>query len=780
MARCMERVRSTPKAHGSVTDEDVQALPENPGERPRDLEPRTTDAQPAAGALGFQFRGLTIERLIGVCADTSRVFTARDSRSDQAYQLTIFDPRMVDVEVRPKLRERLKLVQELDHTCFVPLASTGQWGDLVYALRPLPQVWPLRTVLGEYVRQGGEFPGRLVAAIGVEINDLLGYLHEARSDAGLPMRAACGVLTLDNVGIQTDGQLVYMGVPQPLADDEGLRVQAPDRADVVAWQAPEQISGAASSSRTDVYALGLLLASLVCGGNPLQRGTVPATREAVRAGMASDDHLRAIPAVLAAVLRHTLSPDPAHREPDSRHLTMALNRVRMGYGAETVPADILELIVELFGPGAAPPSPPSVQGDEAFLALLGGWCAAGGSTEPADAGGPVPEDDPTADRAAETAPAAEPARLERASGAALPTPSPAAAPAQSAPPAASAPVAQPESTVAQASGSAAVSAAPAAVSAAPAAVSAAPAPPRAESAQAHAPAAVSTEPRRSSRSALLMLGGTLFVVVLLVGAVVAYQRNAGVAPPVGPTQVTAEPSPAAPTPPAVAMPSEPAPAELPPAEVPVDPSVTPPPVPPVVAATPAGAKPAPAAPALAPSAAVVAPSAAVVAPAPAVVPPATVVTAPPQAAPPPATAPAPAAVVEAAPPEAAPIPKAPPVAAAPAPAPAAPPAAPAPRAYNRDAGSALPERYEARNIQEIKKVLGAAEEYAVRAGVSAEIARGSTATLGEALLAAYSPGEILVLRPHAIFLAIVAGGEAGQSAATLRAGLARAHARGAL
>lgn len=711
-------------------DEDVQALPESPGEGTTGADPGVSPVPPPAGALGFPFRGLTIERLVGVCADTSRVFTARDTRTEQLYQLTIFDPRTIDVEVRPKLRERLKLVQELEHTCFVPLASAGQWGDLVYALRPLPQVWPLRTVLSEYVRQGGEFPGRLVAAIGVEINDLLGYLHEARSDAGLPMRAACGALTLDNVGIQTDGQLVYMGVPQPLADDEGLHLQAPDRTDVVAWQAPEELTGAAPSTRTDVYALGLLLASLVCGGNPLQRRTVPASREAVRVGMASDDHLRAIPAVLAAVLRHTLSPDPAHREPDSRHLTMALNRVRMGYGAETVPADILELIVELFGPGASPPAPPSVQGDEAFLALLGGWCAAGGSTEPADTGAPVPEDDPTAERAA-----VEAAPVTVLPPPALSTPSAAAVQA----PAAGGSLLEPEPAIQQAS------------------------------------APVSAEPRRSPRGALLGLGSALFAVVLLVGAVVAYQRGTGVAPDAGaPTQVTAAPSPTAPPPLPVAMPPEPALAELPTAEVPtaevptaevpVDPAATPPPASPVAPPTPvAAAKPA------TPSPLVVATPAVVPTPGTAVV-----------AAPPPAAPPAPAVVPEAAPPEAAPIQTPPPVVVVPTPAPAVAPAVVAPRAYNRDAGSALPERYEARNIQEIKKVLSAAEEYAVRAGVSSEVARGSTATLGEALLAAYSPGDILVLRPHAIFLAIVAGGEAGQSASTLRASLARAHARGAL
>jgi len=154
-----------------------------------------------------------------------------------------------------------------------------------------------------------------------------------------------------------------------------------------------------------------------------------------------------------------------------------------------------------------------------------------------------------------------------------------------------------------------------------------------------------------------------------------------------------------------------------------------------------------------------------------------------------------AAVAAAAPPVVAPPVTAPPVTAPPVTAPpvvAPPPVAPPPVAPPRapvvtppPATAPLPPRlpptYAARSLKEVESVLAAIENEAVARGrVSPAAVRGTTRKLAERIVAEYTPGTPIALRPRAIYQYIVDGAIAGQRAAAIASGLSSAYAKGAL
>lgn len=110
----------------------------------------------------------------------------------------------------------------------------------------------------------------------------------------------------------------------------------------------------------------------------------------------------------------------------------------------------------------------------------------------------------------------------------------------------------------------------------------------------------------------------------------------------------------------------------------------------------------------------------------------------------------------------------------------APSSVPEPAPLDRTVGLELPEQYLIRNIDQIKIVLSAIEEHAVRAGVPAGIARGSTQGIASSLIERHTPGASMPIRPRTIFSRILDGAERGESRAGIDAGLTRALERGEL
>jgi serine/threonine-protein kinase len=167
--------------------------------------------------------------------------------------------------------------------------------------------------LEQVVQDRGPLPAAEVAAIGVEICQALGAVH----DAGLLHRD----IKAQNVMQEPGGRLVLMDFG---AGREGADGDAEALAGTPLYLAPEVLDGQPTSVQSDVYSVGVLLHHLSTGGYPVVGRTVREVRDAHHAGGPRALDAPMSPA-LAVVVRRALDPIPGKRYGSAADMATALH-----------------------------------------------------------------------------------------------------------------------------------------------------------------------------------------------------------------------------------------------------------------------------------------------------------------------------------------------------------------------------------------------------------------------------------------------------------------------
>ncbi|MEB3327739.1 MAG: protein kinase [Candidatus Sericytochromatia bacterium] len=161
--------------------------------------------------------------------------------------------------------------------------------------------------------RGGPQPPTLVARWGRQLAAALAALHAE----GLVYRD----LAPANVLLEAGGQVRLM--------DFGLVAQAPATgfgAGTPCWMAPEALRGEAVDGRSDLYALGAVLYTMVAGHPPFD-GDDPTTLVTAISGGAPRPLPDGVPVALAALLGRLLAKAPADRPATAREVMAALEEV---------------------------------------------------------------------------------------------------------------------------------------------------------------------------------------------------------------------------------------------------------------------------------------------------------------------------------------------------------------------------------------------------------------------------------------------------------------------
>ena len=122
---------------------------------------------------------------------------------------------------------------------------------------------------------------------------------------------------------QNQAKIVDFGLARVLTSSA---TQSLSSTGTAAYMAPEQVLGKPLDARTDLWALGVVLAEMVTGRHPFQRDSVPAMMFAVvnQPPEGTDE----MPGELRAIVLRALSKDPIHRYHSAREFISDLERVR--------------------------------------------------------------------------------------------------------------------------------------------------------------------------------------------------------------------------------------------------------------------------------------------------------------------------------------------------------------------------------------------------------------------------------------------------------------------
>lgn len=289
-------------------------------------DPRTfdDDTRPFAEAVNDRF---AVKRLLGR-GGMGMVFLARDRRLDRLVAMKTLPPELAkDAAIRERFLRETRTAGAVSHPNIVPILGADEAGGHVW----FTMAFVDGESLAARVRAQGRIEPRAVARYLRDVAAALAHAH-ARGIVHRDIKA-------ENIMIEraTDRALVTdFGIAR-FAEASPLTVTG-QVLGTVHYVSPEQVTGAATDARSDLYSLGVVGFLALTGSFPFDADvasavlvahvTVPAPPVATR--------FRDVPPALAAIIDRCLMKDPAHRFASAEELGAALDAALPTIGTRPV------------------------------------------------------------------------------------------------------------------------------------------------------------------------------------------------------------------------------------------------------------------------------------------------------------------------------------------------------------------------------------------------------------------------------------------------------------
>jgi serine/threonine-protein kinase len=288
----------------------------------------------------------------------SEVFLARPldpRRAHERYALKKLLPDLVGIPNFVQLfRAESDISSRLDHPNVVRVVASGVVGDEFYMLTEYVEgldCWRLTRRLARQVRT---LDLADVARVVSATLEGLAYLHELAGPDGRPLGIVHRDISPSNILVSRRGDVKVGDFGIALIPSRELEERRRARLrGKIRYLSPEQVRGLPLDARSDLFAVGVLLAELIIGRSPFRGQTDIALLlniRDVRLHLAEDLDERTPPA-LRGVLMRALSRDPCDRYADAR--AMLRDLVAFAEASDLDPsAERLALTVEsLLKPG---------------------------------------------------------------------------------------------------------------------------------------------------------------------------------------------------------------------------------------------------------------------------------------------------------------------------------------------------------------------------------------------------------------------------------------------
>jgi eukaryotic-like serine/threonine-protein kinase len=259
----------------------------------------------------------------------SEVYEARDRVLDRPVAVKVL---RADVAQRPRARERLlheaRTAARLAHPHVVQVFDTGVDEDQPFiVMERLPG-----STLRERITRGG-LPVEEVLDVGLQVLDALGAAHSiglVHRDVkpGNVLRDARGAWKVADFGIAK------------WIDAEGSLTQTGELLGSPSYLAPERLTGAEGSPRTDLYSAGVLLYEALAGQPPFAADTPWSLAAQIQDGafVPIADRRSDSAGELAAAIARAMATDPGERFESASEMADALRAVTSTTSSEPEPA----------------------------------------------------------------------------------------------------------------------------------------------------------------------------------------------------------------------------------------------------------------------------------------------------------------------------------------------------------------------------------------------------------------------------------------------------------
>ncbi len=245
------------------------------------------------------------------------VYKAIDRKLEEEVAIKVLRDEVAQgEEAERRFRHEIKLARKVTHKNVCRIHEYGEDGSLRYISMELIEGIDLK----QFLKTRGVPPAGQAFEIAFQVADGLQAIHDVgiiHRDLKTPnlMLDASGVVRLMDFGIAKK-----TGVEATAATATGMVVGTPD------YMSPEQARGLKVDSRSDVYALGIVIFELFTGTLPFAADTAVATilKHISEAPPLDGQAAAGIPDTVRTVLRKALAKDPEERYASVREMRAAL------------------------------------------------------------------------------------------------------------------------------------------------------------------------------------------------------------------------------------------------------------------------------------------------------------------------------------------------------------------------------------------------------------------------------------------------------------------------
>ena len=269
--------------------------------------------------LGATLGRYRIEELLGR-GNRAGVYRATETASGQTVALRVFDRDLGgDRAFTDRFKHMVTVVAAVRHPHLLPIIEHGRHDGHAYVARPYVAGGTLRNLLGTPLAPADAI--RLLGPVAAALDHAHHYA------------VVHGDVKPGNILLQAPGHpvLAELGIAQLLPRENTLILAAKGRHyGTVEYLAPEQAQGVPPESRTDVYALGVVLYEMLTGRPPFRADDAEDTPRAIamRHVMAAPPAPRGLNPLLGEaveqVLLRALAKNPDQRYPSCGTLIAAL------------------------------------------------------------------------------------------------------------------------------------------------------------------------------------------------------------------------------------------------------------------------------------------------------------------------------------------------------------------------------------------------------------------------------------------------------------------------
>jgi serine/threonine-protein kinase len=272
-------------------------------------------------ALGDAYR---IDREIGV-GGMSTVFAAVETSLGRHVAIKVLQPELTAEMSTDRFAREVRLAASLQQANIVPLLSAGEAGGFSYYTMPLVDGNSLRARVASGVAVS---PGEAISIL-KDVARALAYAHTA----GIVHRdiKPDNILLSGGTAVVSDfGIAKAMDLARATVSGEYTLTTPGSSLGTPSYMAPEQVAGDQVDHRADIYAWGVVAWELVAGRHPFADRT---TRQAMLTAHLTEppppiqDHAKAVPPSVAALIMACLHKDPDRRPQSATELLAGLEGV---------------------------------------------------------------------------------------------------------------------------------------------------------------------------------------------------------------------------------------------------------------------------------------------------------------------------------------------------------------------------------------------------------------------------------------------------------------------